>query len=100
MNLHVTWIDYVREPVCKPNPDYPDGKDIVAVTDDDAPTCKTSLPYPAKRCGMFIVRCGDCDLRVGITTAGRPDDPRSVTLMCAHTKEQGCDTETTAPAVC
>lgn len=40
------------------------------------------LPYPAPRCGIYAVKCEKCGLLVGFTTAGRPDDPRKVTLAC------------------
>jgi C4-type Zn-finger protein len=42
----------------------------------------TELPYPAKRCGIYLVVCERCGYSAAITTAGRPDDPRKVTLPC------------------
>jgi hypothetical protein len=77
----IRWLDRGREPQCAPNPDYPKGKDIDA-SDGAAQTCYTELPYPAPRCGAYIVECEKCGIRVGITTAGRPDDPRSVKIAC------------------
>lgn len=77
----VTWLDLNREPQVAPNPDFPKGKDIVLAHPGRA-RCKVELPYPAKRCGIYMVRCFTCGLVVGVTTAGRPDDPRSVTLEC------------------
>jgi hypothetical protein len=79
-NLRVKWLDHGREPQCAPNPDYPDGKDVDM--SDGRKCCETALPYPAKRCGIYIVRCERCGLTAGITTAGRPDDPRSVKMRC------------------
>ena len=77
----IEWHDAGREPQCPPDPRYPDGIDIDGIAPgQDA--CKTDLPYPAKRCGAFIVTCAVCGIRVGITTAGRPDDPRSVRVPC------------------
>jgi hypothetical protein len=35
-----------------------------------------------QRCGVWVVACHTCGLRVGITAAGRPDDPRTVRLAC------------------
>lgn len=78
--MKIEWIDHKREPRCAPDPAYPDGKDINTV--GDRPSCKANLPYPAKRCGLYIVECERCGYRVAITTAGRPDDPRSVRLPC------------------
>ena len=72
----IDWLDSGRGPQCKPNPDYPGGKDI------GTGPCKVDLPYPAKRIGIYIIHCNECGLRVGITTAGRPDDPRSARLEC------------------
>ena len=81
--FQIEWIDHGREPRCPPNPKYPDGIDIKA---DGVPAlvarCKADLPYPAKRCGAYIVQCRVCGIRVGFTTAGRPDDPRSVEIAC------------------
>lgn len=79
-NLEVTWIDHGREPKCEPNPDFPEGQDIDISF--GRPSCSVDLPYPAERCGVFIVKCDVCGLSLGLTTAGRPDDPRTVTVPC------------------
>lgn len=80
-NLIVEWIDAGREPQCPPNPAYPKGIDVDA-SDGAVQACRTDLPYPAKRCGTYIVRCLLCGRSVGVTTAGRPDDPRSIKVAC------------------
>lgn len=81
--LKVEWIDRKREPKCPPNPAYPNGIDVeIGDRRSDDPTCYTALPYPAKRCGVYVVRCSICGASAGITTAGRPDDPKSVLLPC------------------
>lgn len=79
--MKVTWHDGGREPQCQPDPAYPEGKDI-RLCDGITPKCVAQLPYPAKRCGIYIVECERCGTRVAVTTAGRPDDPRSVEMMC------------------
>lgn len=84
-NFSIEWIDHKREPQCAPNPAYPKGKDCDC-SDGAKHTCTAALPYPAKRCGLYIVECEACGLRVAITTAGRPDDPRSVKLACKRTE--------------
>ncbi len=81
----IKWLDRGREPQCPPDPTYPHGKDVDFITaflQDGWPTCKAELPYPAKRCGVYLVECKGCGSTVACTTAGRPDDPRSVTLPC------------------
>ena len=83
-NLRVEWRDRRREPKCPPNPTYPEGKDM-DISGGVKPTCSTELPCPAKRCGVYIVTCERCKQRVAVTTAGRPDDPRSLTLACWRT---------------
>lgn len=77
----VDWIDSGREPQRAPNPDYPDGIDL-DTTLGLGPSCSVSLPYPARRCGHFYVECKRCKTNAVVTTAGRPDDPRSLKLLC------------------
>lgn len=81
MRHEVTWFDHEREPQCAPNSAYPLGIDLDC-TGGQSPSCKVSLPYPAKRCGVHFVKCLDCQSVVACTTAGRPDDPRSITMPC------------------
>jgi hypothetical protein len=82
----ITWHDSGREPQVAPNPAYPAGKDV-DVSFGGGPRCTTALPYPAKRCGAYVVECLICGFRGAITTAGRPDDPRSVTVGCVPQEE-------------
>jgi hypothetical protein len=77
----VTWIDMEREPKVKPNPLYPNGIDV-DMSQGAVVACLVTLPYPAKRIGTYVIDCQKCKLRVALTTAGRPDDPRSVKLAC------------------
>jgi hypothetical protein len=86
LSFKIEWVDRHREPQCKPDPDFPRGKDV-DISNGAVAACTARLPYPAKRCGYFIVECHDCPTRLFITTAGRPDDPRSVKLPC-HRPEQ------------
>jgi hypothetical protein len=79
--MKIEWIDGEREPKVAPNPAYPNGKDM-DMSEGAAKSCYTELPYPAKRCGVYVVECETCGLRVGVTTAGRPDDPRSLKIAC------------------
>lgn len=79
--LDVKWIDGKREPKCAPDPKYPHGIDI-DISEGAVKTCETDLPYPADRCGHFLVNCLKCNLKVVVTTAGRPDDPRSIKVKC------------------
>jgi hypothetical protein len=81
----IEWLDSGREPQVAPNPAYPAGIDL-DVSGGAAHKCMTPLPYPAKRIGTYIIECRICGIRVGCTTAGRPDDPRSIVIAC---KEQG-----------
>ena len=81
MTFRIRWHDSGREPKCKPNPDYPRGVDADLSAGAEA-TCKVALDYPVRRCGAYTVHCEDCGLFVVVTTAGRPDDPRSVKLGC------------------
>lgn len=79
MTLKVKWWDGGREPQCEPDPRYPNGMDVPAPRE---PYCAAPLPYPAKRCGVYVVTCDACGMRVAVTTAGRVDDPRSIQVPC------------------
>lgn len=80
--LHtVKWIDGKREPRSPPNPSYPNGVDLV-IAQPAQKSCKIPLPYPARRIGHYLIDCRVCSLKVAVSTAGRPDDPRSVTMAC------------------
>lgn len=81
MAFKITWIDGNREPKNPSDPLFPAGVDL-DLTKGGKPACFTALPYPARRCGHFLLMCSTCGLRAMVTTAGRPDDPRSVTLLC------------------
>lgn len=77
----ITWVDIGREPQVAPNPAFPNGIDVMVGTVLQN-RCKSDLPYPAPRCGLHHVVCGICGISAAITAAGRPDDPRSVSLPC------------------
>jgi hypothetical protein len=80
-SFKITWAPNGKTATCKANPAYPEGVDL-----DPEPkvaiACSTALPYPAPACGTHIVECLICGLRVAVTAAGRPDDPRSLRLPC------------------
>jgi hypothetical protein len=79
--MKVTWYDAGREPQEKPDPQFPKGI-ALDVSGGAAQTCLVNLPYPAQRCGYYLVECERCGFRAMATTAGRPDDPRSIKLPC------------------
>jgi hypothetical protein len=82
--FQIEWVDAGREPRCAPNPAYPNGIDIPSPRHGEKgfKFCVVKLPYPAPRCGAYVIECTRCGFRAGVTTAGRPDDPRSVELEC------------------
>jgi len=81
-NRHfVQWIDSGVEPRSPPDPRYPDGVNV-DMSRGRSQTCVVVLRYPARRCGRYEIVCNTCGLTAVVTTAGRPDDPRSVTLAC------------------
>lgn len=79
--MKVEWIDRGRESACSPNPAYPEGMDV-DISGGALISCTTELPYPAMRCGLYVVECPICGMKTGVTTAGRADDPRSLTVAC------------------
>ncbi len=81
MTLTAEWIDKEREPVCPPQPQFPNGTDV-DLSAGAAKTCSIEVPYPAKRCGLYIITCETCGQTNALTTAGRIDDPRKITFAC------------------
>jgi len=77
--FRIEWLDAGREPRARPDPAFPDGVDIDT---GERPACKAVLPYPARRCGAYVVTCQRCGSNAGVTTAGRRDDPCSVMMVC------------------
>jgi hypothetical protein len=84
----VTWHDAGREPVAQPDPAYPNGMDIDCSA-GAANRCNLKLPYPARRCGQYLVVCKTCGLSAIASTAGRPDDPCSLTVACKIPTSKG-----------
>lgn len=81
MSHKVEWIDSGREPQGAPDPRFPDGMEV-DISGGAARACTVSLPYPARRCGMYAIACSVCGLTSVVSTAGRPDDPRSLKIAC------------------
>lgn len=83
--FHIQWLDRGHDATGKSNALYPHGMDLYAAL-PDKPNCTAKLPYPqpapVRRCGMFVLRCRICGLTATCTTAGRADDPRSMTVNC------------------
>jgi len=88
MGHRVSWHDSGKSPRVKPNPNYPKGIDL-DLTDGKRIFCTVELPYPARRIGYYRIECDECKIRVACTTAGRPDDPRSVMIACKGRQGNG-----------
>ena len=80
-HFRVHWIDRGVEPKVKPDPLYPNGIDVDGAG-EAIPACRIDLPYPARRVGFYSIECLICGITIRLTTAGRPDDPRSLTVAC------------------
>jgi hypothetical protein len=85
-NWDIQWIprDGGRPPKVPPNPRWPTGKDI-DISSPGLSRCRGELPYvmwPERGLGLLTVTCLRCGVTTGITTAGRPDDPISLTQNC------------------
>lgn len=81
MTIKVDFLSHHRKAQCEPNPNYPDGI-AVDLSEGAGKTCTGALPYPAECCGVLIARCSVCGANAAVTTAGRPDDPRSIKFAC------------------
>ena len=81
MTITVKFIDSGREPQCESNHAFPNGMDL-DLSNGARECCVVTLPYPAKRCGVFSIHCDKCKTTTVVTAAGRRDDPRSLKLPC------------------
>lgn len=77
----VSWHDGGLEPTCKPDPKFPNGR-VVVMAKPGENSCAVNVPYPARRCGSYLIVCERCGMSVGCTTAGRLDDPRRLIIPC------------------
>ena len=75
----VTFLSRRRMAQCEPNPEFPNGRDIDTKI---RPACKVDIPYPAECVGTWIIYCDECKSTIGVTAAGRPDDPKSIMFPC------------------
>jgi hypothetical protein len=81
MSIEVYFLDSGREPQCKADPRYPDGVHLnLAVGAEQK--CTRNVPWPAPRCGTYVIECKKCGFKGAIKVGGSPDDPRIVTMPC------------------
>jgi len=79
--MRVTFLDGGREAQCPPDPLYPNGIKV-DISRGAAQACVVNLPYPAPRCGQWVIGCERCHQVNIVSAAGRPDDPRQVRIAC------------------
>jgi hypothetical protein len=77
--IEISWLSRHRKAQTAADPNHPNGRDIDG---GQRPACKVELQYPAECVGLYYVECLDCKSNMLITTAGRPDDPKTVMLPC------------------
>jgi hypothetical protein len=77
----VDWVDMHRTSDQPADAAYPRGC-AIDVALDAMKACRLELPYPAERCGLWVVTCRACGFSIALATAGRADDPKSVRVPC------------------
>ena len=87
MAFDVTWVDRKCDARCSPNPEWPAGIRL-DMTRHGEGGCLYVLPYPAPRCGLYLITCRECGVAAAVTAAGRADDPVSVKLPCDKAKQK------------
>lgn len=82
-NAHfdVVWHDSGHEPTQPPHKEWPSGVGLDTSRDAEF-KCVVLLSYPAPRIGNYEVRCQLCGYAAMVTTAGRIDDPKTLTVPC------------------
>jgi hypothetical protein len=87
--FEIEFVSQGKKATQPPNPEYPNG---LVITDPTLKPgglkCQVHLEYPAPCVGTWVVKCNRCGKRVACTAAGRPDDPRVMTIACKLTPEQ------------
>lgn len=78
----IEWRGTGQKAQCAPNPAHPKGVHIDGRMDKREPACMVKLPYPAPCIGGYKATCKVCGLVIGLTAAGRPDDPKSFEINC------------------
>jgi hypothetical protein len=78
----IHWIRRAPGPATQPpDPKYPFGMDH-DITLGLRPACRIALPCPAAGIGIWAITCKRCGFVTACTTAGRADDPVSITIPC------------------
>ena len=80
--LFASWHGTGRTAQCPPDPAFPNGRPIDLRRSDNQEFCEIELQHPAPECGMWIVECVKCGKKIGLTAAGRPDDPSTIKVGC------------------
>lgn len=89
--FEIKFLDSGRWPSCAPNPKFPTGMSV-DMSKGAQFTCEAKIPYPAPRCGVMTIVCNKCGVSVGVTVAGRVDDPHTVKLPCyGHKLDQSSE---------
>jgi hypothetical protein len=86
MTIDIYFNDSGREPTGEPDPAFSKGRDINLADNVIQKVCCRNLPK-APRCGSYSIVCRTCGFSAMITVAGRPDDPRTITLPCRETRQ-------------
>lgn len=84
MTLKAEFFTEGKKPTQPPDPAYPNGIDV-DISKGKSPWCWIRLPK-VETTGLMLVTCEECDLRIMITMAGRPDDARSYRMACRRTE--------------
>ena len=83
----VKFLSHGRKAQCQPDPKFPDGQ-VIDVSRNANQKCAVDVPYPAECIGAWMLTCKSCGRTVGITAAGRPDDPKGVIVDCKKRGQQ------------
>jgi len=78
----IDWVQRDTKSRARPDPNYPNGMVVRIVNPGVMQTCQLDLPYPAPSPGTHMITCQLCGLKVAITAAGRPDDPKLAIVGC------------------
>jgi hypothetical protein len=84
----IEWWDYDVDSVDPADSAHQLGRSL-DYSNGQVPHCVFIVPWPAARCGHYVIKCYRCGGAYAVQTNGRLDDPVSVKVGCFRYDQEG-----------